>query len=57
MSGSNDNMTFVARVAQGLDGTDPKIVPFNWTCPDVQPYAPIYFYQARGHPRCDAYAS
>jgi hypothetical protein len=56
MSGSNDNMTFVTRVAQGLDGTDPKIVPFNWTCPDVQPYAPIYFYQARGHPRCDAYA-
>jgi hypothetical protein len=45
MSGSNTNMTWVATVVQGVDGTDPSLVPFNWTCPDVDPYGPIYFYQ------------
>jgi hypothetical protein len=45
MSGSNDHMTWVSDVAQGLDGTNPGLVPFNWTCPDVNPYGPIYFYQ------------
>lgn len=45
MSGSNNNMSFVANVAWDLDGTDPTLTPFNWTCPEVDPYAPIYFYQ------------
>jgi hypothetical protein len=45
MSGSNDNMTWVTTVAQGMDGTDSSLVPYNWTCPDVDPYGPIYFYQ------------
>ncbi|EKM59876.1 uncharacterized protein PHACADRAFT_85619 [Phanerochaete carnosa HHB-10118-sp] len=45
MSGSNSNMSFVTNVAWGLDGTDPTLTPFNWTCPEVDPYAPIYFYQ------------
>jgi hypothetical protein len=45
MSGSNENMTWVATVAQELDGTNPNLAPFNWTCPDVDPYGPIYFYQ------------
>lgn len=45
MSGSNDNMTIVKTVVAGLDGTDPSLRPFNWTCPDVDPYSAIYFYQ------------
>ena len=45
MSGSNNNMSFVANVASGLDGTDASNTPFNWTCPDVDPYSDIYFYQ------------
>jgi hypothetical protein len=38
-------MSFVANVASRLDGTNPSLSPFNWTCPEVKPYAPIYFYQ------------
>ncbi|GJE87548.1 GPI anchored serine-threonine rich family protein [Phanerochaete sordida] len=45
MSGSNTNMSLVTNVVSGLDGTDATLVPMNWTCPDVDPYAPIYFYQ------------
>jgi hypothetical protein len=45
MSGPNDNMNWVATVVQGLDGNDATLVPYNWTCPDVHPYGPIYFYQ------------
>ncbi|KAI0375625.1 hypothetical protein BV20DRAFT_1008223 [Pilatotrama ljubarskyi] len=45
MSGSNDNMTRVTTVAAGLDGTDSSLSPYNWTCPDVDPYSAIYFYQ------------
>ncbi|CDO75573.1 hypothetical protein BN946_scf184858.g13 [Trametes cinnabarina] len=45
MSGSNDNMTEVARVVSGLDGTDATLSPFSWTCPNVDPYSAIYFYQ------------
>ncbi|KAL7282403.1 hypothetical protein ACG7TL_003874 [Trametes sanguinea] len=45
MSGSNDNMTHVTRVISGLDGTDSSLSPYNWTCPDVDPYSAIYFYQ------------
>ena len=45
MSGSNSNMTLVANVAEDLDGTDPSLSPYTWTCPDVDPYSTIYFYQ------------
>lgn len=45
MSGSNSNMTLVANVASDLDGTDPSLSPYTWTCPDVDPYSTIYFYQ------------
>jgi hypothetical protein len=45
MSGSNNNMSFVTNVASGLDGTDATLTPFNWTCPEVDPYSAIYFYQ------------
>lgn len=45
MSGSNDNMSTVATVASGLDGTDSSLSPYNWTCPEVDPYSAIYFYQ------------
>ncbi|KAI4526547.1 hypothetical protein K523DRAFT_310826 [Schizophyllum commune Tattone D] len=55
MSGSNNNMSFVANVASGLDGTDASNTPFNWTCPDVDPYSDIYFYQfTNGEDRMDA---
>lgn len=45
MSGSNSNMTLVANVAKDLDGSDPSLSPYTWTCPDVDPYSTIYFYQ------------
>ncbi|KZT74375.1 hypothetical protein DAEQUDRAFT_190275 [Daedalea quercina L-15889] len=45
MSGSNDNMSTVTNVASGLDGTDASFSPLNWTCPEVDPYSAIYFYQ------------
>ena len=45
MSGSNSNMTLVANVAEDLDGTDSSLSPYTWTCPDVDPYSTIYFYQ------------
>jgi hypothetical protein len=45
MSGSNNDMSFVANVASGLDGTDPSLSPYSWPCPDVSPYSSIYFYQ------------
>ncbi|KAH7914172.1 hypothetical protein BJ138DRAFT_1144295 [Hygrophoropsis aurantiaca] len=45
MSGSNSNMTLVDIVASQLDGTDSRLTPFNWTCPEVAPYSNIYFYQ------------
>ncbi|THG99320.1 hypothetical protein EW026_g3018 [Hermanssonia centrifuga] len=44
-SGSNSNMSLVTNVASGLDGTDPSLTPFTWTCPEVDPYSAIYFYQ------------
>lgn len=47
MSGSNTNMSYVTNVAYGLDGTDATLTPFNWTCPEVDPYSAIYFYQVR----------
>lgn len=45
MSGSNSNMLFVANVAGALDGTDATLSPYSWTCPEVNPYSAIYFYQ------------
>ncbi|KZT12464.1 uncharacterized protein LAESUDRAFT_639480, partial [Laetiporus sulphureus 93-53] len=45
MSGANDNMTFVAPVASSLDGTNASLSPYLWTCPQVDPYSSIYFYQ------------
>lgn len=45
MSGSNSNMTLVSNVAEDLDGTDSSLSPYTWTCPDVDPYSTIYFYQ------------
>ncbi|THV08495.1 hypothetical protein K435DRAFT_959055 [Dendrothele bispora CBS 962.96] len=45
MSGSNDDMKLVTTVAHGLDGSNPSFSPFNWTCPEVEPYSAIYFYQ------------
>ncbi|KAH9951598.1 hypothetical protein B0H21DRAFT_182468 [Amylocystis lapponica] len=45
MSGSNGNMTHVTNVATGLDGTNTSLSPFSWTCPEVDPYSDIYFYQ------------
>jgi len=38
-------MTLVTNVAEDLDGTDPSLSPYTWTCPDVDPYSTIYFYQ------------
>ena len=45
MSGSNTNMSSVTNVISGLDGTNTNFTALNWTCPQVDPYAPIYFYQ------------
>ncbi|CCM01600.1 uncharacterized protein FIBRA_03660 [Fibroporia radiculosa] len=45
MSGSDNNMSLVTRVAFDLDGTDPSLSPYIWTCPEVDPYSDIYFYQ------------
>ncbi|KZO93726.1 hypothetical protein CALVIDRAFT_240142 [Calocera viscosa TUFC12733] len=45
MSGQNLAMTPVITVVQDLDGTDPTQSPYNWTCPEVQPYSAIYFYE------------
>ncbi|KZV75194.1 hypothetical protein PENSPDRAFT_624991 [Peniophora sp. CONT] len=45
MSGSNTNMTLVTNVTQGVDATNASASPFNWTCPEVEPYGKIYFYQ------------
>lgn len=38
-------MSLVTNVAQDLDGTDPSLSPYIWTCPEVDPYSTIYFYQ------------
>ncbi|KAG9017958.1 hypothetical protein FRB90_012844 [Tulasnella sp. 427] len=45
MSGPNLAMTKVTTVATNLDGSDPTLTPFNWTCPSVTPCSAIYFYQ------------
>ncbi|KAF5386367.1 hypothetical protein D9757_006657 [Collybiopsis confluens] len=43
MTGDNFQMVFLTTVATGLDGT--KDGSYSWTCPQVTPYSPIYFYQ------------
>ncbi|PIL37137.1 hypothetical protein GSI_00829 [Ganoderma sinense ZZ0214-1] len=45
MTGSNNNMTRLATVVSGLDGTDQSRSLYSWPCPEVDPYSPIYFYQ------------
>ncbi|KAJ4001124.1 hypothetical protein F5050DRAFT_1561408 [Lentinula boryana] len=45
LSGSNTQMQLVTTVASGLNGSDTSLSPFNWTCPEVDPYSAIYFYQ------------
>ncbi|TBU32783.1 Ser-Thr-rich glycosyl-phosphatidyl-inositol-anchored membrane family-domain-containing protein, partial [Dichomitus squalens] len=45
MTGPNSNMTRLVTVTSGLDGTDTSLSPYNWTCPEVDPYSTIYFYQ------------
>ncbi len=55
MSGSNDNMTRVTTVASGLDGTDSSRSPYTWTCPEVDPYSAVYFYQVNLTGSCILY--
>ncbi|KAF5390560.1 hypothetical protein D9757_002753 [Collybiopsis confluens] len=45
MSGSNLQMNPVKLVANGLNGSDASLSPYSWTCPQVDPYSAIYFYQ------------
>lgn len=45
MTGSNLNMTRLATVAGGLDGTNSNVISYEYLCPDVTPNAPIYFLQ------------
>ncbi|GAA5909604.1 hypothetical protein JCM6882_003471 [Rhodosporidiobolus microsporus] len=44
MSGNNWEMVNVTRVASGIDGTKGD-KSFEFECPEVDPPAPIYFYQ------------
>ncbi|GAA6042727.1 hypothetical protein JCM8097_005551 [Rhodosporidiobolus ruineniae] len=44
MSGSNTEMVNLTRVATALDGTTGDGI-YRFTCPEVEPNAPIYFYQ------------
>jgi len=43
MTGSNEAMVHLTTVATGQDGT--KDGTFDYTCPQVTPNSPIYFYQ------------
>ncbi|PWN92845.1 hypothetical protein FA10DRAFT_263592 [Acaromyces ingoldii] len=45
MTGSNLNMTMLATVATGLDGTNTAVTSYNYTCPQVEPTSAIYFLQ------------
>ncbi|KIK68092.1 hypothetical protein GYMLUDRAFT_155635 [Collybiopsis luxurians FD-317 M1] len=45
MSGSNLQMQPVKLVASDLNGSDASVSSYNWTCPEVDPYSAIYFYQ------------
>lgn len=41
--GPNLDMVALDTVATGVDGT--SVSNYSWTCPDVTPNAPIYFYR------------
>ncbi|EAU90746.1 hypothetical protein CC1G_04015 [Coprinopsis cinerea okayama7 len=43
MTGSNYDMVHIDTIASDLDGTVSG--RFSWPCPEVDPYATIYFYQ------------
>lgn len=43
MTGSNEKMVHLTTVATGKDGTVAGV--FDYTCPEVIPNSPIYFYQ------------
>jgi len=43
MTGINSQMTAMRTIATAIDATTQTT--FNWTCPEVDPPAPIYFYQ------------
>ncbi|KAI9567102.1 hypothetical protein HD554DRAFT_2205676 [Boletus coccyginus] len=44
MTGDNFDMVFLTAVAT-VDGTNPSKNTFSFTCPEVIPHSPIYFYQ------------
>ncbi|KIK84663.1 hypothetical protein PAXRUDRAFT_152858 [Paxillus rubicundulus Ve08.2h10] len=44
MTGDNFNMVDLTTVGT-VDGTDPTKNTFSYTCPQVSPHSPIYFYQ------------
>ncbi|GAA5978565.1 hypothetical protein JCM5350_003143 [Sporobolomyces pararoseus] len=44
-TGHNYMMRNITRVASGLDGTDSSVTKYSYRCPEVEPPAPIYFYQ------------
>jgi len=44
MSGDNFHMNHIT-TAGTVDGTDPTKASFTWTCPELDPYSEIYFYQ------------
>ena len=52
MSGSNLNTSLVTNVANTLDGTNKSLTPYSWTCPEVDPYSAIYFYQVDQTQQC-----
>ncbi|KAI4520927.1 hypothetical protein K525DRAFT_248200 [Schizophyllum commune Loenen D] len=43
MSGGNQAMNHITTVATDLDGTQKGT--HSWTCPELEPYSAIYFYQ------------
>ncbi|PWN33388.1 uncharacterized protein FA14DRAFT_116132, partial [Meira miltonrushii] len=43
MTGDNQSMVKVTNVATNIDGTTQS--SHTWTCPEVDPNAPVYFYQ------------
>ncbi|PWN90632.1 hypothetical protein FA10DRAFT_267081 [Acaromyces ingoldii] len=45
MTGANQNMKKLTNVASSIDGTDSSVTSYKWTCPEVDPYSAIYFYQ------------
>lgn len=50
MTGSNLEMSKLATVATGLDGTN--ATSYNYTCPSVSPNSAIYFLVSEGFVSC-----